>query len=140
MRVVASASAADEALVRRLGADMFVPRDAHLADAVRALVPGGVDGAVDAALLAGTALDAVRNGGTFATVNGGPAIPVPLRGITVRNEWISANAPQLSQLVTLVDKGHLTLRVADTLPLTEARKAHEHLDTTPLRGRQVLTP
>ncbi|WP_412515882.1 zinc-binding dehydrogenase [Actinomadura madurae] len=73
-------------------------------------------------------------------MNGGPAIPVPLRGITVRNEWISANAPQLSHLVTLVDKGHLTLRVADTLPLTEARKAHERLEATPLRGRLVLTP
>ncbi|MEO3823105.1 NADP-dependent oxidoreductase [Actinomadura sp. B10D3] len=140
LRVVASASTGDEPLVRRLGADMFVPRDAHLSDAVRALVPGGVDGAVDAALLAGAALDAVRNGGTFATVNGGPAIPVPLRGITVRNEWISADAPQLTRLAALVDEGHLTLRVADTLPLTEARKAHERLESTPLRGRMVLTP
>lgn len=140
LRVVASASAADEALVRRLGADMFVPREAHLSDAVRALVPGGVDGAVDAALLAGAALDAVRNGGTFTTVNGGPAIPVPLRGITVHNEWIRADATQLGLLAALVDEGRLTLRVADTLPLSEAPKAHERLESGPLRGRLVLTP
>ncbi|MBX6769917.1 MAG: alcohol dehydrogenase catalytic domain-containing protein, partial [Actinomadura rubrobrunea] len=50
LRVVASAAAADEALVRGFGAEHFVPRGAHLGDAVRALVPGGVDGAIDAAV------------------------------------------------------------------------------------------
>jgi NADPH:quinone reductase-like Zn-dependent oxidoreductase len=140
LRVVAAASAADETLVRGLGAEMFVPRGAHLADAVRTLVPGGVDGAVDAALLAAPALDAVRNGGTFAAVNGGPAIPVPLRGITVRNAWIRADAAQLAGLVELVDQGRLTLRVADTLPLAEARKAHARLESGALRGRLVLIP
>ncbi|MER7547433.1 NADP-dependent oxidoreductase [Spirillospora sp. NPDC127506] len=140
LRVVASASAADEELVRGLGAEMFVSRDAHLADAVRALVPGGVDGAVDAALLAAAALDAVRNGGSFAAVNGGPAVPVPLRGITVRNEWIRADAAQLAYLADLVDRGRLTLRVADTLPLSEARKAHTRLESGGLRGRLVLIP
>ncbi|MEU5989970.1 NADP-dependent oxidoreductase [Spirillospora sp. NPDC047418] len=140
LRVVAAASAADETLVRGLGAEMFVPRGAHLADAVRPLVPGGVDGAVDAALLAAPALDAVRNGGTFAAVNGGPAIPVPLRGITVRSAWIRADAAQLAALVELVDQGRLTLRVADTLPLAEARKAHARLESGALRGRLVLIP
>ncbi|QKW39916.1 NADP-dependent oxidoreductase [Actinomadura sp. NAK00032] len=140
LRVVASAGAADEPLVRGLGAEMFVPRGAHLADAVRALVPGGVDGAVDAALLAAPALDAVRNGGVFATVNGGPAIPVPLRGITVRNEWVHADAAQLAHLADLADQGHLTLRVADTLPLADAPKAHIRLETGGLRGRLVLMP
>ncbi|MEU8800756.1 NADP-dependent oxidoreductase [Spirillospora sp. NPDC048819] len=140
LRIVGSASAADEALVRRLGAEMFVPRDVHLADAVRALVPGGVDGAVDAALLSAAALDAVRSGGTFAAVNGGPAVPVPLRGISVRNEWIRADAGQLGHLADLVDEGRLTLRVAGALPLAEAAKAHVRLEAGGLRGRLVLTP
>lgn len=140
LRVVASAAAADEALVRGFGAEMFVPRDVHLADAVRALVPGGVDGAVDAALLAAAALDAVRGCGAFAAVNGGTAVPVPLRGISVRNEWIRADAAQLAALADLVDEGRLTLRVADTLPLAEARKAHARLESGGVRGRLVLIP
>ncbi|MGI5205839.1 NADP-dependent oxidoreductase [Spirillospora sp. CA-108201] len=140
LRVVATASASDEALVRGFGAEMFVPRGAHLGDAVRALVPGGVDGALDAALLSVAALDAVRNGGTFAAVNGGPATPLPLRGTAVHNVWIHADAAQLAELATLADKGHLTPRVADTLPLAEAPKAHAQLETGGLRGRLVLSP
>ncbi|MEV4006797.1 NADP-dependent oxidoreductase [Actinomadura sp. NPDC049753] len=140
LRVVATASASDETLVRGFGADMFVPRGAHLGDAVRALVPGGVDGALDAALLSVAALDAVRNGGTFAAVNGGPATPLPLRGITVHNVWIRADAAQLGMLAALTDEGGLTPRVADTLPLTEAPKAHTRLEAGALRGRLVLTP
>ncbi|NDU74002.1 hypothetical protein GWI34_15345 [Actinomadura sp. DSM 109109] len=91
LRVVATASATDENLVRGFGAEMFVPRGAHVGDAVRALVPGGVDGAVGAALLSAV-------------------------------------------------KGRLTPRVAGALPLTEASKAHERLETETLRGRLVLTP
>ncbi|TYB49177.1 NADP-dependent oxidoreductase [Actinomadura chibensis] len=140
VRVVATASAADEALVRGLGAAEFVPRGAHLGDAVRALVPGGVDGALDAAPLSVRALDAVRNGGAFAAVIGGPATPPPLRGITVHNVWIRADAGGLAQLADLADAGHLTLRVADELPLTEAVKAHERLAAGGLRGRLVLVP
>ncbi|WP_433475365.1 NADP-dependent oxidoreductase [Spirillospora sp. CA-142024] len=140
LHVVAAASASDEALVRGLGAEMFVPRGVHLGDAVRSLVPGGVDGALDAALLSVTALDAVRNAGAFVAVSGGPATPLPLRGITVHNVWIRADAAQLAHLTTLVDRGHLTPRVADTLPLTKAVKAHERLEAGALRGRLVLLP
>jgi NADPH:quinone reductase len=141
LHVVASAAAADEDLVRGLGAGSFVPRGAHLGDAVRALVPGGVDGAVDAALLSGAALDAVRGGGAFAAVNGGAAVPTPLRGITVHTVWIRANVPdRLAALVASVDAGRLTPRVAAELPLAEAAKAHSMLGAGGLRGRLVLAP
>ncbi|MBO2464154.1 NADP-dependent oxidoreductase [Actinomadura violacea] len=139
LRVVAVASAADEALVRGLGAEWFVPRGVHLGDAVRALVPGGVDGALDAALLSVAALDAVRGGGAFTAVAGGAAVPVPLRGIAVHNVWIKADGARLEQLSALVDAGRLTLRVAGTFPLAEAVKAHERLEAGGLRGRLVLT-
>jgi NADPH:quinone reductase-like Zn-dependent oxidoreductase len=46
LRVVAVAGADDEPLMRGLGATWFVPRTARLGEAVRALVPGGVDGAL----------------------------------------------------------------------------------------------
>ncbi|WP_141579864.1 NADP-dependent oxidoreductase [Actinomadura sp. WMMA1423] len=140
LRVVAAASAADESEVRGFGAEMFVPRGEYLGDSVRALVPGGVDGALDAALLSVAALDAVRGGGTFAAVNGGPATPLPLRGITVHNVWIRADAAQLAQVAALTDEGRLTPRVADVLPLSEAPKAHARLEAGALRGRLVLTP
>lgn len=137
-RVVAVAGAADEALVRGFGAEIFVSRGDSLAERVRAVIPGGVDAALDTALLGPEALDAVANRGRFVVFAAGAA-PIPLRGIKVEHVWIAADGVALAGLVSLVDDGALTLRVADTLPLAEVVKAHERLAEGGLRGRLVLT-
>ncbi|MEU2033222.1 NADP-dependent oxidoreductase [Nocardia amamiensis] len=139
VRVIASASPADEEAVRALGATDFVPRQASLPDAVRALIPGGVDAALDAATLGPAALAAVRGGGRFVSVLV-PATPVPLRGIDVRTVLVRADRRQLDDLVTRVDTGRLTLRVAETYPLTAADAAHKRLAAGGVRGRLVLLP
>ncbi|MFF4415964.1 NADP-dependent oxidoreductase [Streptosporangium sp. NPDC001559] len=139
LRVVAVAGQEDEDLVRRLGAEFFVPRGAELGAAVRSLVPGGVDGAVDAAVVGTAALTAVRGGGSFVAVLDG-AVPRPLRGTRVSNVWIRADGARLAELAGLAGEGRLSLRVADTLPLDEAAKAHERFSQGGLRGRLVLLP
>ncbi|MGW2202247.1 NADP-dependent oxidoreductase [Streptomyces sp. NPDC001774] len=140
LRVVASARENDEALVRGLGAERFVPDTAdRLGEAVRALVPGGAAGAVDAAVLGATALDAVRSGGAFAALVAGGA-PVPLRGTRVHQIWIRADGRALAGLAALAEAGTLTPRVAATLPLAAARDAHERLAAGGVRGRLVLLP
>lgn len=140
IRVVAVAGSDDEPLVRDLGAAFFVPRTAaRLGEAVRALVPGGVHAALDAAVVGAVALDAVRTGGAFAAVVAGGA-PTPLRGTRVFSQWIYADRNRLSDLVSLVEAGSLTLRVADTLPLDDVAQAHERLAKGGLRGRLVLVP
>ena len=140
LRVVAVAGAEDEAFVRGAGAERFVPRTApDLAEEVRALAPGGVDAALDAAALGIPVLGAVRNRGAFVSVVGGSA-PAALRGITVHQHWIAADARTLAHLAALADTGRLTPRVADTLPLEEAPRAHARLAKGGLRGRLVLTP
>jgi NADPH:quinone reductase-like Zn-dependent oxidoreductase len=139
LRVVAVAGAHDERAVREFGAVHFIARTGNLGAAVRDLVPGGVDGAIDAALVGASALDAVRGGGSFAAVAAGAA-PPPLRGTRVANVWIRSDGHQLAELAALVDAGRLTLRVAGTLPLHEARAAHERLAGGGLRGRLVLEP
>ncbi|AGM06421.1 NADP-dependent oxidoreductase [Amycolatopsis keratiniphila] len=136
-RVVAVASPADETLVRGFGAEIFVPRGDFLADRVRAVIPGGVDAVLDTALLGLEALDAVTNGGRFVVFAAGAA-PIPLRGIKVEHVWIRADGAALAGLAAMVDDGTLALRVADTLPLTEAVKAHERLAAGGLRGRLVI--
>lgn len=140
LRVVALAGESDEALVRGFGAEWFVPRGVpDVAQAVRELVPGGVDGAVDAALLGVRALGAVRGRGAFIAVAGGSE-PVGLRGIRVANVWITADGPSLAHLAQLAAGGRLSLRVADTVPLARAAEAHERLAEGGLRGRLVLVP
>lgn len=139
LRVVATAGDSDEDLVRGLGADVFVPRSAVLGRAVRAAVPGGVDGVVDAAVLGVRALDAVRDRGAFVAVIAGVA-PPPLRGIRVENVFVRADAGQLRELSALAAAGRLTLRVADTVPLADVAEAHRGLEKGGLRGRLVLVP
>ncbi|WP_374117156.1 NADP-dependent oxidoreductase [Streptomyces sp. RKAG293] len=139
LRVVAVAGAADESSVRALGAAHFVERGAELADRVRRLVPGGVDAALDAAMLRADALDAVRGGGAFASVNAGAA-PVPLRAIHVRDVWVRADGARLAELARLAETGALTPRVAGVLPLERAAEAHARMSEGGVRGRWVLVP
>lgn len=66
LRVVADASEADTELVRRLGADLVVPRGDGLADRLLEAVPGGLDAVVDTALLGAASEPAIRPGGQVA--------------------------------------------------------------------------
>ena len=140
LHVVALAGGADERDVRRLGAQTFVARSADPAAAVRTVFPDGVDGAIDAAELRSQVLGAVRDGGKY--VNLGPLHgPVKTeRGVRVLDQVVHRDQAVLAELARMVDRGALTLRVADTLPLDHATAAHELLGKGGLRGRIVLVP
>ncbi|MFI5697099.1 NADP-dependent oxidoreductase [Kribbella sp. NPDC051586] len=139
LTVIASAGARDEELVRRLGADHFVDRNEDLAAAVRRIVPAGVDGVVDAAVVGIGAQEAVRNGGRHIHVQPGPR-PPHLRGITVEQLFIHTNRADLEELVGLVEAGVLSTRVADTYGLDEAAIAYKRVAAGGVRGRVVLVP
>lgn len=138
VRVVAQGRPEDEQVLRRMGAWRVVSRDADVAEAVREVVPGGVDACLDAAALGIAALGAVGNGGRWVAVTPGAA-PLPLRGITVHTQWVAARAADLRSLVALAGAGRLTLRVHSVLPLHQAGEAHERF-AAGVRGRIVLTP
>ncbi|MEW9533318.1 NADP-dependent oxidoreductase [Microbispora sp. NPDC049125] len=139
IRVAALAGREDEALVRGFGAEWFIPRGTDLSTAVRAAVPGGVDGVVDAALVGLPALDAVRGGGSFVAVGAGQA-PLPLRGVRVSTVFIRADGAQLAAVSGLAESGRLTMRVADVYKLDEAAEAYARMGRGGLRGRLVLVP
>ncbi|WP_042374545.1 NADP-dependent oxidoreductase [Streptacidiphilus neutrinimicus] len=130
IEVTALAGPADEDLVRQFGASHFVPRGG---------VVGRHDAVLDTVPLPDTALDWVRDGGTYVSTV--PTfLPTPAREIQIRPVIVTANGAQLKDLVSLVDAGALTTRVADTYPLAEAAKAHARLADGGLRGRLVLVP
>ncbi|WP_035804965.1 NADP-dependent oxidoreductase [Kitasatospora mediocidica] len=138
LRVVAVAGSQDEGLVRKLGATVFVRRSADPAAAIRAAVPGGVAGLIDAAALNGSVIGALADGGTFVSVLGsGPAAE---RGIRISQVRVHSDAVQLAELATLADAGLVTLRVDREMPLSEAAAAHDALASRGLRGRIVLVP
>ena len=139
LRVVADASAADERLVRELGADVVVPRGDGFAGRVREVLPEGVDGLIDAALLDELAVPAVRDGGRIATVRGFRG--EEQRGITFHPVLVRNYAREQAKLEGLRQQaadGRLTLRVARTFPAAQAAQAHRLLEAGGTRGRLVL--
>jgi NADPH2:quinone reductase len=139
LRVVADASDADVDLVRSLGADDVLARGAGFVDAVRALLPDGVDGLADGAVLDAGVLGAIRDGGALSTIRGwdGPAD----RGIAVHAIMVFGSAGDTAKLERLreqVQEGVLTLRVATTFPAERAADAHRMLAGGGVRGRIVL--
>lgn len=138
LRVVAQAGRADEHLVRNLGAELFVPRDIALGAEVRRLVPGGVDGVIDAANVGVAAMDAVAHGGAY--VNLLNSAPQARRDIRSVNMAYHADGGRLLKLSAFASAGKLTLRVAQSYPLAQAAAAHEQLAEANLRGRLILEP
>jgi NADPH:quinone reductase-like Zn-dependent oxidoreductase len=139
LRVIAVARPPDEALVRRFGAHTFVPGGEAAMRAVYDAAPGGVDGMIDAAVLDGAALPAIRDGGKLATVRGfaGPSE----RGITIAPVRVTSyvlNGEALDLLGQLVAKGRLTLRVAETFPPERAADAQQKMAAGGTRGRLLI--
>jgi NADPH:quinone reductase len=140
LRVIGDASPADTDLVRALGADEVVARGEDVADRIRAIVPQGVDGLADGALLHAKALPAVRDGGGLAAVR--TFSDDTERGITVHPVWVREYVREhakLDQLRRQVEDGVITLRVARTFAPEDATEAHRVLEHGGTRGRLVIT-
>lgn len=139
LRVIAVAGPADEALLKKLGAEAVVPRGDDVAERIRELVPGGVDGLLDAAVIGAAILPAIRDGGGLAVVRGFEGDTE--RGITIHQVRVSdyaENHEALDGLGRLVSQGKLTLRVAETFPPERVGEAQSRLEAGGIRGRLVI--
>jgi cobaltochelatase CobN len=141
LRVIADVSDApeDRELVKRLGGDELVTRGPGFTDRVRALVPNGVDGLFDAALLNDAAVPAIADGGLLVTVRGWNGHVD--RGVRVFPVFVGtaiADTPKLERLRDQAEAGVLTPRVARVFPASEAAEAHRLLEKGGIRGRLVL--
>jgi NADPH:quinone reductase len=139
LRVIADAAPQDEQLVKELGADVVVPRGPDFAEQVRAVLPGGADGVIDAALMNDLAVGAARDGGRIATLRGYAGESE--RGITFHPVAVRTYAREhdkLDRLRQQAEAGEVTLRVARTLPAEQASEAHRILEAGGTRGRLIL--
>ncbi len=139
LKVIADASAADQELVKSLGADIVVRRGDDVATRIREHAPSGVDGLADGAVLNELVIGAVRDGGAFTSVRG--FLPGPQRAIRFSQTFVThydGRFAELDQLRRQVDSGTLTLRVAETYSAQDAAAAHKRLEAGGTRGRLVL--
>jgi NADPH:quinone reductase len=145
LTVIGDAKPEDTALVESFGAHPVVPRGDGMAAAVRELYPDGVDAVLDAALLGPSILPAVRDGGQLIAVrpyqgpteNGKAGRDITVALILVAQHLHEGH--RIAELADLVDKGVLTLRVAEALPADQAAEAHRRLAAGGVRGRLVIT-
>ena len=138
LRVLAVARERDRDWLEERGATAVVA-DGDLPSTIRSLVPAGADGLLDAAAMGQSAMGAVRDGGGFAVVRGSSQVDEE-RGVTVVRQVVSSDRELLAALVGYVDRGVLTQRVAEAVPLAEAARGYDVSLRPGLRGKVVLVP
>jgi NADPH2:quinone reductase len=137
--VIADCADSDQALLQSLGADIIVSRGDGFAAKIRKHFPDGVDGLADGALLNEHAIEAVKDGGSFTAIRGFKG--KEQRNIRFTATWVTRYDGEYEKLDLLreqVEKGVLTLRVADTVAPEDAAIAHERLEQGGTRGRMVI--
>jgi NADPH:quinone reductase-like Zn-dependent oxidoreductase len=125
--------------IRRGSATHVIASGDPLGAAVRAVVRGGVDAVIDAAVLGIEAHAALRAGGTFVALVR-PFAPPPLRGTSVVVHEVAADGARLTELAALVDLGVLVLDAPDVVALSAAADAHARLEAGGTGRRIVLSP
>ena len=139
-RVIGTASPGNHDYLRSLGAEPTTYGDGP-AERLRALAPGGVDAAVDAA--GGGALPALVElaGGrehvvTIADYAGAETAGVRFSGGADPGTERALHA--LKNIGELIEAGRFSLRVAQTFPLDQIAEAHRLSETGHVRGKLVL--
>ena len=123
-QVIATAGPSSAAFVQGLGVQTVLDgHDPSWPHQVRAYTKGlGVHAALNAVRGGETAtLAAVRDGGRFCTITGGP--PPAQRGISIINLYVAPDGPRLAHLAELAAQDQLHIRIGQQLPLEGAAQA-----------------
>lgn len=136
-RVIATASAANQDLLKQLGADVAIDYtkpnwESEVHDVDFALLPVGGE-------TMQRTYAVMKKGGTIATLIS-PADPVELekRGLLGAPVFSHPNSEQLAEITKLIDAGKIKPIVSQVLPLADAAKADAQAETHHTRGKVVL--
>ena len=122
-----------------LGAEQYVDyTEQDVAEEV-----SGVDVAFDAVggETTESLVPALREGGLLVTIaNAPPEAAAAERGARAEVLVMSPAADQLARIAELVAAGEVRVEIAATIPLADARRAHELSEAGHVRGKIILTP
>jgi NADPH:quinone reductase-like Zn-dependent oxidoreductase len=136
-RVIGTASPANHEYLRSLGAEP-VAYGEGLAERVRALAPGGVDLALDAAG-SGVLPELIElAGGPEHVVTIADFAGAQKYGVRFSRGDAGRAIYALSEIGELIESGRFSLPVAQTFPLAEVAEAHRVSEDGHLRGKLVL--
>ena len=142
-KVVATASGPNHEYVNSLGVRRVIDyTSTDFVSAVREFFPEGVDVAFD------TVGGEVQNRSAAAVARGGTLVSIlaytreaELRamGIQCKYVFVRPDGRQLARIASLIDAGKLRTHLSAVLPLEQAAKAHEMIETGHTRGKIVLS-
>jgi NADPH:quinone reductase-like Zn-dependent oxidoreductase len=140
--VITTASARNHDYLRDLGAAETIDySEQDFPDAVRESHPDGVDHVLD--LVGGDTLErsaaVLRPRGNAASV----LVPQAPAALAERDQdftyvFVRPNAGQMTAIAGLIDEGQIRVQVQETLPVEEAARAHEQIESGHTRGKLVL--
>jgi NADPH:quinone reductase-like Zn-dependent oxidoreductase len=135
--VVATASAGEDAFVRRLGASRTVDARQHGFDDLL----GGIDVVLDT--IGGEtqerALPTLRPGGVLVSAVSAPDQEKAARhGVRAFFFLVEVSSRRLADVAALIEAGDVAPRVGDVLPLSSARLAHEMLAGAPHQPGKIV--
>jgi len=140
--VIATASAANHDYVKSLGADQvidYTQRD--FVEVIRSQHPEGIDRVFDTVGgdVQTRSADALRIGGRLISILAFTREEeLRAKGVDCRYVFVRPEGGHLARLAKLADAGKLKVTLAATLPLEEAARAHEMLESRHTRGKIVL--
>lgn len=136
-RVYTTASARNADFVRSLGAQEVIDYTAvHFEDEVKDMdvVFDTVGGDVYE-----RSFKILKKGGVIVSLLNQPNEELAKHyGVRAKYVFVQPNAAQLTQIAALIDQGAVKPHVAAVLPLSEARRAHEMVQSAHTRGKIVL--
>jgi NADPH:quinone reductase-like Zn-dependent oxidoreductase len=140
--VIAVAREENREYVLGLGAyEVLDYSERDVVDAVRELVPDGVDVVLD--VIGGEtlarAVDAVRDEGRIVSIVQPPTdARFRARGIQPAYIFVRPDGEQLEELAELAETNQLVVHLHEAVPLERADRAHELLENGHVRGKVVL--
>ena len=136
-KVIATASTANQELLKQLGADVAIDYTKQNFENVAKDVDVVLD-SIGKDTLA-RSYGVVKKGGIIVSLVARPD-PAELEKHGIRGEALSVdpNSDELSEIGKLIDEKKINVIVSQTFPLSEARKAQEQVATGHTRGKIVL--
>jgi NADPH:quinone reductase-like Zn-dependent oxidoreductase len=138
-RVIGIGSSRNREFVLGLGADEYV--DYTQQDVATAV--SGVDVALDTVggETTQSLVPTLREGGILVTIASAPPEEAAReRRARAEMHVTSPNPEQMARIAELVAAGDVHVEIAETIPLSEARRAHERSETGHTRGKIILIP
>jgi NADPH:quinone reductase-like Zn-dependent oxidoreductase len=136
-KVIATASTANQDLLKQLGADVAIDYTTQKFEDVAKNVDVVLDSVGKDTLV--RSYGVLKKGGFIVSIAGDPD-PAELEkhGIHGASISVEPNSSELAEIAKLINQKKIKVIVSQTLPLSEALKAHEQVATGHTRGKIVL--